>query len=432
MQLSTDPQSDGVAIADATRSPSPSIVRWLLSDRAARARFLVFLVIAAPILIFGLKPPDPFDSPLQFAGRMLHGYLYFDQDTPYWEMFHRDGRWYVPYAPLASVLLIPYAAIGGEKLGLGLANTSFILAATATLWALFRSSRPLRPWAEVAAAAYLIGTPFLYSCAVGNCWLLLHSEENLCLFAALLALQKRKWVWLGCFYAMAVLCRYGVGFSVPMLLPALVGGLMPWRLPPAGRSRHWRRFRRRATWFLIGALPPIIAIFCLNWAMTGQPFLSTYELTYTQWGVADKMYSPDYFMANLRLYFGSMPIWLGRPPYLRFDIGGEAFWVMSPFFVYLLAMRPRTRLLRCAVVGAVLTIVPYLFFKWSGYGQVGCRYATDTYPFLMPLTFSAVAFRRSPKWRALRVGLLALLIAFAFAINILAAVLRHTDKMGFG
>lgn len=378
-----------------------------------RWRLPLFLAVA--VLVFLIAPRESaFDGPLHLAERLLAGKAYFDERVSYWEMFEREGRFYLVYAPLASALLVPYVALGGSSLGLPAANALLLLLAAVLLWRLLRGIKSLRPWAEAGAAAYLLGTPLLYAIAKGDVWLLVHSEGNLFLLAALLALQRRRFAWLGFFLALALACRHALAFGAPVLLLALA------------RGRPDRRFLKRLAAVAAGALLPAALHFGLTAAMTGSPFASTYSLGYREWKTPP-LYTPEHLLPNLRFYFTALPGWSPRPPYLVFDPAGQAFWSVSPFFLLLLVLRLRRRVFRYFLLAALATFIPYLFFLWNGYAQYGSRYVSDLFPYLVPLAFTGASRLTGRPGK----GLVLLLIALSMAINAVAVWRLKTGTLGF-
>ena len=395
--------------------------RW-----ANLVRGVLFVGVAAFLLCF-LTPHDSgFDSPLQLAARMLQGHTYFEQRTTFWEMFEREGRFYLVYAPMVSLLLVPYAFAGGMALGMPVANTLFILACTVLLWRLMRGISYLAKWADGGAAAYLLGTPLLFSIATGNVWLIIHSQGNLFLLAALLMLQRRNYIWFGFCYAMAICCRNALLFSAPLLIPALWG----WGSFSGAPRRRWTRLVWRTARFLLGTIVPLGVTLLLQKSMTGNPLLSTYQITYQQWGANTDLYSVQHFRDNLHFFTLESPKLLSpfRWPFFRFEPGGQAFWIVSPFFLLLLGLRQHTRFLRCALIGAVGAFIPYLFFKWNGYAQFGSRYVSDLFPFLLPLAFSALS--RRPRSASLRTGAVVLIVV-SIVINAYGAYLSYSHQTGF-
>ena len=370
-------------------------------------------MLAFLLLRFVTPPHTPYDGPLHLAARMLQGKVSLAEDCTWWETFTRDGKHYLVYSPLASALLVPYVLAGGLGWGMPVANTLFLLGATALLWRLFRGERFLRPWADVAAVAYLCGTPLLYSASRGDVWLLIHSQGNLLLLAALLAARRRRWLWVGFWFAAAVCCRNALVFAAPFLLVLL------WRGPV--NAAGLRRFARRAGRVALGAVVPAAAAFWLNAVMTGDPRVTTYRMAYDEWGYG-QLYSLEHLRNNLKFYFLEMPQFSAERPYVRFPREGQAFWVVSPFFLLLLRARLHTRFLRAALVGAICGFVPYLCFLWNGYAQYGSRYVTDVFPFLLPLTFSAVS-RGRPVRRETRV-LVWMAVVLSVLINLVAVLQR--------
>jgi hypothetical protein len=393
---------------------------------AGIVRGTCFILLAAFLLYFVTPRETGFDGPLQLAGRMLQGHTYFDEQTSFWEMFERDGRYYLVYAPMVSLLLVPYVLLGGAALGMPVANTLFILASTLLLWRLFRSLSSLSAWADWAAVAYLLGTPLLFSVATGNVWLIIHSQGNLFLIAALLMLRRRQYVWFGFCYAMAICCRNALLFTTPLLIPALWG----WGDFTHAPRRRWIRLVRRATQFVLGTIVPIGTTLLLHWSMTGNPLLSTYQITYQQWGAVSDLYSVQHFRDNLHFFWLESPKLVSpfRWPFLRFEPGGQAFWIVSPFFLLLLGLRQNTRLFRAMLLGAIGGFIPYLFFKWNGYAQFGSRYVSDLFPFLLPLAFSTLS--RWPR-RPLVFIAVGTLIFVSIVINAYGAYLSYTHQTGF-
>ena len=245
--------------------------KWLTATR------LYLFLVAAYFLLTRLCPPEtPFNGPLELARALLRGQFGFVENRTWWETFHRNDRYYLVYAPMASAVLLPFAAVGGANASQPVANALFLLAASVLLWLLFRAVRALRPFADLAWLAYLFGTPVLYSVATGSVWLLIHSQGNLFLLAALLfAWHRRPWGFGVCF-GLAVTCRNGLLFAAPFVLYLL------WR--GANTATNRKRFAAQVARFALAAAAPTLVAFTLNATITGDPWTSTYQATYRQWG----------------------------------------------------------------------------------------------------------------------------------------------------
>jgi hypothetical protein len=391
-------------------------LRHRASWRLLRVRLPVFVLLV--LLIAWVTPREQFfHAPFALAQRLLTGHVSFDERVTSWEMYARDGRYFICYAPMASVVLMPFAAIVARpEVGQPIANSFLLLAATALLWRVLRSQRSTRRWADIAAIAYLLGTPLFYSATVGNVWLLIHTEGNLFLLAGLRAWQKRRFAWFGAFVATAIACRFALVFALPGLC------LLLWRGPFTRRAGS--RFLRRLRKACVGAAVPTLVAFILTALMTGNPLVSTYSLAYREWGTPP-LYSIERLAENARFYFLRLPERTQTPPYMNFPPAGQAFWAISPFFLLLLLARLRERLPRASAIAAIGAFVPYLFFIWNGYAQYGSRYVTDLFPFLFPLAFSAAGrFRRLPA------NLIpTILVAAAFVINGVAIWLKLQGRL---
>ena len=167
-------------------------------------------------------------------------------------MYRHDGRDYLAYPPMVSMVLVPYVLLTGGRLGQPPFNSLLIFGSGVLLFRLVRRLDGMRQLAPYAAVAYVLGTPMLYSAYAGNTWLLMHSEGNFfLLLALLLALARERWFWAGVSFMVAVQVRYVLALAGPVFALLLLwrawrqrsvgfllrGGL----LSPRGRCRHWRR-----------------------------------------------------------------------------------------------------------------------------------------------------------------------------------------------
>ncbi|WP_394795302.1 hypothetical protein [Armatimonas sp.] len=333
--------------------------------------------------MFWLTPMDTgFNGPYHLAKQLLKGEVAFSERTPYWEMYEREGKFYLCYAPLASAVLAPFVFLSGGHLTQPVLNTVFLLFSGIALWCFLQRLRPCRSRATLATAAYLLATPLFYSATQGSVWFLLHSEGLLFSMAAMAFLVHRRWFAFGWCFACACGCRNALLFTLPFTLMAL------WpRGFPKGRLR---RFAFRGALALLGALAPLTLGLVLQWSMTGSLFITGYSLAYAEWKQLP-VYQTVFFQDNLSFYFWRFPELRPAAPWLHFGPGGQSAWVISPFLLLALAAplkAPRTRML---VVAALCGFVPYLFFRWNGFAQYGSRYTTDLFPFLVPLSLLGAA-----------------------------------------
>jgi hypothetical protein len=371
-----------------------------------RARTLALFAVLAAALATVTQAETPYDGPLRLARELVAGRTYLPNFVPWIEMYRHDGRDFLAYPPMVSMVLVPYVLLTGGKLGQPPANSLLIFASAVLLFRLVRRLEGMRALAPYAAVAYVVGTPLLYSAYSGNTWLLMHSEGNFfLLLALLLALARERWLLAGLAFMVAVQVRYVLALAGPVFALLLL-----WR---AWQRRSLATFARGAALFTAGALPPLLAALAFQWWTLGDPWMSPYMAGWNQWGLRGPQFGLRYLPGNWPVYTYLYPHVLPHFPFLRFDAAGQSYFVMSPFFLGVFLLDLRRRFVRLLLPSLLLMQSFYLVYFGSGYAQYGARYAQDFYPLLLPIAFSAYA-RPARGWRtAVRV-----LVAIAVVINV--------------
>jgi hypothetical protein len=366
--------------------------------------WLGFAFVAA--LLIAVTPAESgYDGPRRLAVELLQGRPYLPEFVPWIEMFRHDGRDYVAYPPMVSLVLVPYVWVTRGAGAQPLANTLLILGSAALLYRLVRSFEGMKHMAPFAVVAYALGTPNLYSARAGDVWLLMHSEGNFFLLLALVcAICWRRPLLAGIAFMIAVQTRYVLALAAPVF------GLWFWIVAP--RARPFAAVVRDGLAFSAGALPPLLFALAFQWWTLGDPFMSPYEAGWREWGLQGPQFALRYLHQNLPVYTWAHPILLPRFPYLHFDLTGQSIFVMSPFFFGLFLPRWRLRFVRAFLPSVVAMQAFYLVYFGSGYAQFGARYMQDLYPLLVPLALSAF----SRPGRGWRIALCALL-AYSIAMN---------------
>jgi hypothetical protein len=373
--------------------------------------WLGFALVAA--VLIALTPPDNgYDGPRRLAVELLQGRTYLPEFVPWIEMFRHDGRDYVAYPPMVSVVLVPYVWITRGAGTQPLANTLFILGSAALLYRLVRSLKGMEHMAPFAVVAYALGTPNLYSARAGDVWLLMHSEGNFFLLLALVCVVAwRRYVLAGLAFMIAVQTRYVLSLAAPVF------GLWFWLAAP--RQRRFATTVRAGLAFTAGALPPLLLALGFQWWTLGDPFMSPYEAGWREWGLQGPQFALRYLHQNLPVYTWAHPTLLPRFPFLRFDISGQSIFVMSPFFFGLFLIRWELPFVRAFLPSVIAMTAFYLVYFGSGYAQFGARYMQDLYPLLIPLALSAFS-RPGRGWRIA----LVMLLAYSIAMNAYGTFVR--------
>lgn len=359
----------------------------------------------AAALLIAVTPADQgYDGPLRLARELLEGRPYLPDFVPWLEMFRHDGRDYVAYPPMVSILLMPYVWLTRGMGQQPLANTLLLLGSAALLYRLCLSLDGMAKLAPFAFVAYF-ATPNIYSASNGNVWLLMHSEGNFFLLLALvLVVAWRRPALAGLAFMTAVQTRYAIALSAPTFAILFLQSAPP--------GRRLATLFRAGLWFTAGALPPFFACLAFQWWTLGDPLLSPYRAGWREWGLQGPQFALRYLWQNLPVYTWAHPTLLPEFPFLRFGASGQSIFVMSPFFFGLFLLRPQLRFVAAFVPSVVAMTGFYLFYFGSGYAQFGARYMQDLYPLLIPLALSAFT-RAGRGWRIVLVSLL----VFSLALN---------------
>jgi hypothetical protein len=375
------------------------------SLRGERARTIALFAVIAIALAVVTPWESAYDGPLRLARELVAGKTYLPQFYPWIEMYRHDGRDYIAYPPMVSMLLVPWVILTGGTLGQPPFNSLLIFGSAVLLFRLLRRLDGMRELAPYGAAAYALGTPLLYSAFAGNTWLLMHSEGNFfLLLALLLALAGERWLLAGLSFMVAVQVRYVLALAGPVF--AL---LLAWR---AYQQRSLATLVRGGVAFGLGALPPLALALSFQWWTLGDALMSPYMAGWNQWGLRGPQFDLKYFWSNWPVYSYLHPLPQETFPFLRFDAAGQSYFVMSPFFLGVFLLDLRRRFVRLLLPSLILMQCFYLVYFGSGYAQYGARYAQDFYPLLFPVALSAFA----RPGRGFRIAL-RVLVGYAIALN---------------
>lgn len=386
------------------------LLRLLRAEDLSEAAGNALLVAGLAIVFLSLTPGSTsYDAGLRFARALVGGHASLAERIPWLEMFEHDGRFWFSYPPMTAFLVVPWIVVTAGYGGQPLFNTILIIGSALLLYRLLRSFEGVKHLAALATVGYALGTPLVYSAAVGNVWLLMHSEGNFLLLLSLwLGFVVGAWGWAGFFLMAAAQCRYvlalaGIAFAIRFFVDAYGTG-------------RWDEFFRRSVRFAVGMLPPLLATLLFQWLAFGSPFTAAYHLAWNEWGPKGPDFGFEYFFRNLNLYFLTTPQLVTGFPFLRFDASGQSIWSMSPFFFGVFIARWRVPFVRCFAPAAVAMFVFYCLYWWTGYAQYGTRYMQDLYPLLVPL--AAAGFSRPAETWSYVFGWL---IALSVAINLYGA-----------
>jgi hypothetical protein len=391
--------------------PNPwiSFLRWFSRPwAAALVVLLVTLLISGAKGDFGAVSRNNYYAFL--ADAFLNGQLNLRVMPPTTlDLVLVDGKYYLYWPPLPSILMMPLVAVWG----LGVSDHLFnaVLAAvnvglvSCMLHAANRRGLAELPLERIGFLTlfFAFGTVHFILGLIGQVW---HTGQLLAFTCSVLL----YWVVLRFDGAVAfVLAGVAVGASLLTRTSMILVSLWPaYELLRRAWDRRWVRMAGIA---LVGLLPLLIAMGSLaayNQARFGAPGETglDYHLMhphfregYEKYGYWDPHYAP------INLYYQ----WVSYPLPVRKDsFEGGSLLLMSPvFFAIFWAFRRPLGTPIVLAATALLGYMPVLFLMGTGYFQWGPRYLLDIHaPLLLLVAIGSQRWRDGWLWAAGAVSLL--------------------------
>ena len=410
--------------------------RESLGERWRWYGMLVGCLLAAYLAIwmFTEKTPfrhTPYCSYALQAQRWMEGHLDLGQDYPWLELAIYDGKYYVSFPPLPTLIVLPFVALFGVD-----GTPEYFITTVMSLIGAVQLLRLCNLYCEDRRKALLwtllatIGSNFLLIGYNGDVWLMAQTAAFMFTSAALYtAATDRegdgKWplLWLAC----AVGCR---PFNIAYL--PVVAWLLVEKFRKNGLTvgdalrRHW-------LWL---APPACVGGFymALNQLRFGNPFQFGHDY------LPEFTRSPDHVqfaLSNIPWNFTgklfALPRW--EDGWLRFPKGGFAFFITSPIYgvgmLYL--VRRLTGRLRgeawgkgalTAVIGVCVSLHLLALCAHGSMGgiQWGLRYTIDA----IPAVALGILLLRRPEGEALD-GLLPPALVFGLCLNLVGTLAILND-----
>ncbi|KKR50592.1 MAG: hypothetical protein UT84_C0010G0015 [Candidatus Curtissbacteria bacterium GW2011_GWA1_40_16] len=313
-----------------------------------------------------------------------------------------QGRQYLFFGPLPSVILMPFVYIWGRNFPqIYLSFFSLVL----TFIAIFQISKKLKFSSTDSlwlANFFVFGTVLYFvglidisaylPQAVGTAFMVLSILEYF---------TKRRFLLIGILIAAAGATR------------VTLFGITLFYLFEIFQNRKNHDFKKEVALLLIPVVFSLVLLGAYNLRRFHSPFDTGYTKNVT---VLDKNYlnnqlgwfSPVHIPANLYnlLLRGPDPVlrenveMVLKFPYLKADGMGLAIWYTSPLFLYIIAIK-RASHTKSAVVGLVALAFPSLIYMGIGASQYGYRYSLDFIPLLFLILLPAFNKKLSTPAKAL-------------------------------
>ena len=331
-------------------------------------------------MLFGgtLLSYNCWDSYSLQAMSWLSGRLDMGKNYEWLELAVYNGKYYLSFPPLPSVVMLPFVLLFGEKTPSNLVSALYGIFTAMIAYKILKKAGMKRGGAVFFAIAYVWGSNMLWLSTSGGVWFLAQGLNMLLLTACVYFAQQKMQMAAYAMAALAVGCR---PFSVCMFLPLMAYFYMVDKdRPRADRIRGQIRS-------LI--IPAFIALCYMlyNYVRFGNvlEFGHNYlpEFTESEKG----QFSLSYILPNLYNL-------LLRPVTLRADLtleyplfDGFMFYIANPMFLIWFAavvkdvLQKRLDAVRlCIVIAVFAELLLLCAHKTLGGWQFGARYTVDMLP----------------------------------------------------
>lgn len=331
-------------------------------------------------MLFGgtLLSYNCWDSYSLQAMSWLSGRLDMGKNYEWLELAVYNGKYYLSFPPLPSVVMLPFVLLFGERTPSNLVSALYGIFTAMIAYKILKKAGMKRGGAVFFAIAYVWGSNMLWLSTSGGVWFLAQGLNMLLLTACVYFAQQKMRVAAYAMAALAVGCR---PFSVCMFLPLMAYFYMADKdRPMADRIRGQIRS-------LI--IPAFIALCYMlyNYVRFGNvlEFGHNYlpEFTESEKG----QFSLSYILPNLYNL-------LLRPVTLRADLtleyplfDGFMFYIANPMFLIWFAAVVKDVLQKkldavrlCIVIAILAELLLLCAHKTLGGWQFGARYTVDMLP----------------------------------------------------
>jgi hypothetical protein len=340
----------------------------VLADRLETPSYAYFNLLAKSFLNGRLDLPNPPYPPTDL--------------TPY------NGKWYVPFPPLAALLMTPWVAIFG-----GIDTVLFVGilgALNLALVFLMLQGFTAQGWTPLSlkdalwlTALFAFGTVHWYMSTQGSVWFVAQiCTVTFIALAVFLAVYHDSPVWAGVALGLAMLGRPNLILTYPLLL-----GIA---FQHAGEKNPAEKRGYVVRWIVSSGVPIACAVFLLlgyNHLRFDNPFDFGYLTAQVDPKVALDLqkygqFNLAFVWRNIKVMLFSLPIWDSTRN--RIAPGGEglSIWLTTPAFLCIFKAVRKSPVLIGAWVSFGLLLIPLVTYFNTGWYQFGYRFSLD---FIIPL-----------------------------------------------
>jgi len=392
---------------------SPTYIDWAIY-------FTAFIILQIPAIINFYYNNGDHNVYLQFAQSLMHGKLDLPPSTDVGDMAIFNGKTYLPYPPLPSIILIPFVVLFGPShvntVAIATIMACICLYLVYNIFSKLKVEKEYIPW---LIAGIFFGTGFWYALFTS------HHHNSFAhitsfLFQLLIIneiLSKRRWWLIGLFIGCAFLTRQFTIFYI-----FFVVGYMLYLHKMERQKIQIRHFLQFS--FSVGFF--VVLYMAYNYSRFGNAFDTGYKHIVFLGILRDRVQQFGVF--NSRYFFYNLYCTLIKGFNIQFqgntyltikdmDPWGTSLFCASPFLIASFKAR-WPKLLKIAAWTTILIIlIGQLFYHNNGYEQINTsRFTLDFLPLLIILT--SLGISRIPLW--LTKGF----ISYAIALNVISFIIH--------
>jgi len=337
--------------------------------------------------------PSPYDYFTRLAGAILDGRLYLTEG-PKWlnELIPiPQGRFYVPFSPMPTLVSIPFLLLSRVITQSTIAAfTGALTAVTTTTLALKITGSPkkgLYVWLTVG-----FGSLYWFLGSVGSSWYFGQLTSGLFLTLALLeANTKKRPIVAGILLGGSYLARPHTLLAFPVILYLLV-----LHHAPKPKLRLSKNQFRPIVLFALGISVFLLTNFAYNFVRFGVIWDKGYVLipnVLSEPWFQEGIFSLSYIPRHINTMFASLPVKIEGFPYFVPSWHGLSVWFTTPVLVYAF-LGKLDGLARVTWLSIVLAGLPIITHGTTGVAQFGYRYLVDLYPLFF---FLIIRYLKSTK-----------------------------------
>ncbi len=365
------------------------------------------------------------------ADAFLNGQLYLAQPPSTHDLTLYNEHWYVPFPPLAALLMLPWVALAGLPAVQTVLFCAIFGALNVTLIYLILDGLTQRGWSKLNTTDNLwltllfgLGSVHWYMATIGSVWFV--AQICTVTFVALA-------VWIAIWRPLGRGSPWLAGLALGLAMTGRPNLALTWILLLGIGAMHLRTKEGQVAWpalirwAIASAIPPLVAVAGLllyNRARFGNPL----DFGYLTENVADRLKELLDTYGQFNLYYAPKnfwAMWLAGPQWdakLNFwkpDGQGMSLLLTTPALIYLARARRFSALTMSAWVTVAMLLVPLLLYYNTGWYQFGYRFSLD---FMIPvMVLLAIAADERTTWS------LRALILVGVVVNLYGVIWWYTN-----